>query len=167
MAKVTFKGYISSIIRQKGESQNECFKKTKHVKFSEKRTFTFLTCAYQGVRNIRFSQNLTCFIFLKQPFWDSPFRLITDDLLENSAEVINMMSVELLVVPIVRTSFRRFTVSLTLQRFLLFAETLKNSVYWTWSIKIHGLRRVFSWNVIMMYCQLMDHRTCTLFGLNM
>ena len=27
------------VIRQKGENQNECFKKTKHVKFSEKRTF--------------------------------------------------------------------------------------------------------------------------------
>ena len=29
----------SSVIRQKGESQNGCFKKTKHFKFSEKRTF--------------------------------------------------------------------------------------------------------------------------------
>ena len=29
----------SSVIRQKSESQNGCFKKTKHVKFSEKRTF--------------------------------------------------------------------------------------------------------------------------------
>ena len=29
----------SSVIRQKGESQNGCFKKTKHVKFSKKRTF--------------------------------------------------------------------------------------------------------------------------------
>ena len=26
----------SSVIRQKGESQNGCFKKTKHVKISEK-----------------------------------------------------------------------------------------------------------------------------------
>ena len=31
--------YISSVIRQKGESQNGCFKKTKHAKFSEKQTF--------------------------------------------------------------------------------------------------------------------------------
>ena len=30
---------IRSVIRQKGESQNGCFKKTKHAKFSEKRTF--------------------------------------------------------------------------------------------------------------------------------
>ena len=29
----------SSVIRQKGESQNGSFKKTKHAKFSEKRTF--------------------------------------------------------------------------------------------------------------------------------
>ena len=28
-----------SVIRQKGESQNGCYKKTKHIKFSEKRTF--------------------------------------------------------------------------------------------------------------------------------
>ena len=55
---------ISTVIRQKGESQNGCFK----------------TCAYQGVRNLRFSENLPCFIFLKHPFWDSPFCLITDDM---------------------------------------------------------------------------------------
>ena len=29
----------SSVIKQKGESQNGCFKKTKHAKFPEKRTF--------------------------------------------------------------------------------------------------------------------------------
>ena len=29
---------LSSAIRQKGESQNECYKKAKHAKFSEKRT---------------------------------------------------------------------------------------------------------------------------------
>ena len=29
----------TSVARQKGKSQNGCFKKTKHVKFSEKRTF--------------------------------------------------------------------------------------------------------------------------------
>ena len=37
-----------SVIRQKGESQNGCFKKTKHAKFSEKRTF--LTPWYAHVR---------------------------------------------------------------------------------------------------------------------
>ena len=39
---------ISSVIRQKGKSRNRCFKKTKHVKFSEKRTV--LTPWYVRVR---------------------------------------------------------------------------------------------------------------------
>ena len=34
------------------------------------------TCAYQGFRNVRFSENLACFMFLKHPFWDSPFPLL-------------------------------------------------------------------------------------------
>ena len=37
------------------------------------------TCAYQGVRNVCFSDNLACFVFLKHSFWDSPFCLITDN----------------------------------------------------------------------------------------
>ena len=38
------------------------------------------TRAYHGVRNVHFSENLACFVFLKYPFWDSPFCLITDDI---------------------------------------------------------------------------------------
>ena len=73
---VLFKSGNSSVIRQKGESQNGCFKKIKHAKFSKKRTFlTPLirtgTCAYQGVRNVRSSENLASCVFLKHPFWDS------------------------------------------------------------------------------------------------
>ena len=30
----------------------------------------------KGIRNVRFSENLACFVFLKYPFWDSPFCLI-------------------------------------------------------------------------------------------
>ena len=26
---------------------------------------------YQGVRNVRFSESLACFVFLTHPFWDS------------------------------------------------------------------------------------------------
>ena len=37
------------------------------------------TCAYLGVRNVSFSENLPCFVFLKHPFSDSPFCLITDE----------------------------------------------------------------------------------------
>ena len=30
-------------------------------------------CAYEGVRNVRFSENLVCFVFLLPLSWDSPF----------------------------------------------------------------------------------------------
>ena len=36
----------SSVIRQNGESQNRCFKKTKHTKFYEKQTFLASCYAY-------------------------------------------------------------------------------------------------------------------------
>ena len=43
----------------------------------------FLTALYaQGVENVRFSENLACFIFLSLPFWDSPFCPITDELIK-------------------------------------------------------------------------------------
>ena len=38
------------------------------------------TCAYQGVRSIRFLENLVCFAFVLPPFWDSSFYVITDEL---------------------------------------------------------------------------------------
>ena len=40
------------------------------------------TCAYHGVRNVHFSENLACFVFFKQPFWNSTFYLITDDIVD-------------------------------------------------------------------------------------
>ena len=36
-------------------------------------------CVYKEVRNVRFSENFTYFVFLKHPFSDSLFCLITDD----------------------------------------------------------------------------------------
>ena len=71
----------SSVIRQKGESQNGCFKETKHSKFFEKWTFLTPWYAYQGLRNVCFSENLACFLLLKHPFWDSLFCLINDQFL--------------------------------------------------------------------------------------
>ena len=47
---------------QKGESQNGCFKKTKHAQFSDK--WTFLTPWYAHVR--KKTENLVRFVFLKQ-----------------------------------------------------------------------------------------------------
>ena len=37
------------------------------------------TCAYRGKKCSFFSENLACFLFLKHPFWDSTFCLITDE----------------------------------------------------------------------------------------
>ena len=81
---------ISSVIRQKSKSQNGCFNKKKHAKFSEKRTFLtpwYINVHIRGVRNIRFSENLACFVFLKHSFWDSPFCLITDALIKGIAHL--------------------------------------------------------------------------------
>ena len=47
----------------------QIFGKT-NISYLAKRT---RTCAYQGVRNVRFSENFACFYFLKHSFWDSPF----------------------------------------------------------------------------------------------
>ena len=67
----------SSVIRQKGKSKNECFKKTKHAKFFENELFlTPDTHTYvcvsggkkSGGKKCSFSENLACFVFLKHPF---------------------------------------------------------------------------------------------------
>ena len=68
---------FSTATSQKGKSQNGCYKKTKHAKFSEKQTFF---TPYQGVRNVCFLENLTYFVFLYHPFWDLPFCFVTDNL---------------------------------------------------------------------------------------
>ena len=69
------------------------FKNQVHFKFSRNRTRSSRTniencvgikvvltivCAYQEVKNVCFSKNLTSFVFLKHPFFDSAFYLITD-----------------------------------------------------------------------------------------
>ena len=51
----------SSIIRQKGESQNGGNKKAKHANFSGKRKFLTPSHRYQMVRNSRLSENLALF----------------------------------------------------------------------------------------------------------
>ena len=68
----------SLVIRQKRESQTKTsnFPKNEHFLPPD----STRTCAYQGVRNACFSENLMGFVFLKHPFSDSPFCLITDKL---------------------------------------------------------------------------------------
>ena len=55
--------------KAKGRISKGCFKKTKHAKFSEKRTIT-PWCAHV----------IICFVFLKHQLWDAPFCLITDEI---------------------------------------------------------------------------------------
>ena len=75
-------GNILSIIREKGESKNGGSKKTKHAKFPVKQRFLtpwYAMCAYRRVRNVHFSGNLACFVFLLPPFWGPLFCLFTDN----------------------------------------------------------------------------------------
>ena len=67
----------SCVIRQKAESQNECFKKTKHPKFPEKRTF--LTPWYalyahgvQGVKRCLFFRKFSVLCFPETPVLTFP-----------------------------------------------------------------------------------------------
>ena len=78
-SSIFWKIEFRSVIRQKSQSQNEFFKKTKHAKFFKKGTFHtpwYAHVGYQGVRSVRFSENLACFVFLKHPFWTPHQNLI-------------------------------------------------------------------------------------------
>ena len=65
--------FILSVIKQKGESQR-VFQENKAHQIFRKTNIPY------SVRRTRFLEILACFVFLKYPFWDSPFCLITDDL---------------------------------------------------------------------------------------
>ena len=52
--------YILSVIRQKGKSQNGCFKKTKHAKFYEKRTFLSPSHAHVSTATKKWQTLLYC-----------------------------------------------------------------------------------------------------------
>ena len=69
------KGRISERVFQESKARQN-FRKT-NISYPLIRT---RTCAYQGVRNVCFSEILACFAFLKHPFLDSPFCIITDEL---------------------------------------------------------------------------------------
>ena len=46
---------------------------------------------YRGGRNVRFSENLECSVFLKHPFRDSPFCLITDEFVGHYKHLDNLL----------------------------------------------------------------------------
>ena len=78
------KGRISKRMFQENKAR-QIFRKT-NISYPLIRT---RTCAYQGVRNVRFSENLACVVFLKYPFRDSPFCLITDELLNQCKRILH------------------------------------------------------------------------------
>ena len=65
------KGWISKRLFQQSKA-HQIFRKTN---ISYPLTCT-RTCAYQGVRNVRFFENLACFVFLKHLFEIRPFALL-------------------------------------------------------------------------------------------
>ena len=54
-----------------------------HSKMMQPRSL-FRRVRIRGLEMFVFSENLTCFVFLKHPFWDSPFCLITNDFTDYS-----------------------------------------------------------------------------------
>ena len=69
------KGRISKRVFQ-GNKARQIFRKLNVSLPAETQTYV----AYQRVIIVRFSENLTGFVFLKHPFWDSTFCLITEEL---------------------------------------------------------------------------------------
>ena len=63
----------SSVLKQKGESQSRCYKKTKRAKFSNK---THVSYPLIRVRNVRFWENLACIVFLYTRFEIRSFALL-------------------------------------------------------------------------------------------
>ena len=63
--------YKSSVIRQKGESQNECFKKTKHVNFVKNKHFlppdTHTYVCVSGCKKCSFFGKFVVLCFLETP----------------------------------------------------------------------------------------------------
>ena len=69
--------------RAKGWISKRVFQEKKAREISQKTNIPSLligTPTYQGVKNVFFSENLACYVFLKHPFWDPPFYFITDDI---------------------------------------------------------------------------------------
>ena len=72
-------------IRQKVNLKTEVTRKQSTLSFRKKNIpyplIRTLRCSDQGVRNVRFSENLVCFVFFLPPFWELLFCLITDVLI--------------------------------------------------------------------------------------
>ena len=60
--------------KAKGRISKWVFQENKAHQIFQKTKFSYPL----GVRTFCFSENLACLVLLKRPFWDSPFRLITN-----------------------------------------------------------------------------------------
>ena len=71
---------ITSVMRQQANLRKELTRKQVRQIFQKTNTsypqIGTHTCAYQWIRNVRFSKN---FLFLLPPFWDLPCCVITND----------------------------------------------------------------------------------------
>ena len=63
--------------KAKGPISKRAFQEIKARKIFQKTNISY--SAYQRLRNVPFPENLTCLVFLKHPFWDSPFCLIASE----------------------------------------------------------------------------------------
>ena len=70
---------FSKFVRQKGKCQNRCFKKTKHTKFSQKRTFLTYVCVPGGKKCLFFGKFVLCRIkgILRKTFFKKAMSILS------------------------------------------------------------------------------------------
>ena len=78
MFRQTTQAMISKVIRQKGKSQNGCYKKTKYAKCSKKRTFPTLWYTHVRIFGVLcfFVTPVLRFAFLPYYWWYTGFELV-------------------------------------------------------------------------------------------
>ena len=77
-----FRGH-NVVNKAKGRISKRVFQESKARQFFRKTNISYpnvfhTSVCISGVRNVRFLEQLPCFVFLKHPFWDEPFGLFTD-----------------------------------------------------------------------------------------
>ena len=64
--------------KPKGRISKRVFQENKASQIFRKTNVSYPLIRIKGLQNVRFLENLTCFVLLKNPFWNSLFWLITD-----------------------------------------------------------------------------------------
>ena len=101
------------------------------------------TCAYQWVKNVRFSENLASFVFLKHPFWDSPFCLITDEfmILGNYFGSYNLFTLMKKAVIVMDKAFQEFREVKKWQEWFFFFLGGAGRDIFSWSFRMKSIFR--------------------------